>query len=95
MLMSSEFEAKLLGHVGRGHLPQIKFLKRTLGLHEEEASFSWSGGRQTSDEVEDSGNESDREQRTRCAGTAGPLRRRSPRTAVGMIGYIVLDRPDC
>ena len=29
---------------GRGHLPEIKFLNRTLRWHEEEASFSWSGG---------------------------------------------------
>ena len=36
-IMSSEFEAKLLGRVGQGHLPDINF------LNEEEASFSWNG----------------------------------------------------
>ena len=43
-IMSTEFEAKLLGRVGRGILPVMKFLKRTLRWHEEEASFRWSGG---------------------------------------------------
>ena len=36
-IMSSEFEAKLLG--GRGHPREIKFQKRTMRWHEEEASF--------------------------------------------------------
>ena len=36
-IMSSEFEAKLLGRVGQGHLPDINF------LNEEEASFTWNG----------------------------------------------------
>ena len=43
-LSHEDLEAKLLGRVGRGHLPEIKFLKRTLRWHDEEASFSWSGG---------------------------------------------------
>ena len=44
VIMSSEFEAKLLGRVGRGHLPEIKFLKRASRWYEQEASFRWSAG---------------------------------------------------
>ena len=28
-VMADEFEAKILGRVGRGHLAEVKFLKRT------------------------------------------------------------------
>ena len=28
-VMADEFEAKMLGRVGRGHLAEVKFLKRT------------------------------------------------------------------
>ena len=45
VIMSSEFEgAKLLGRLGRGHLPETRCLKHALRRREEEASFSWSGG---------------------------------------------------
>ena len=44
MIMMTEFEAKLLGRVGRGHLTEIKFLKRTVRWHDDEGCFSWSGG---------------------------------------------------
>ena len=43
-VMADEFEAKMLGRVGRGHLAEVKFLKRTIRWHESEMSFSWSGG---------------------------------------------------
>ena len=43
-VMADEFEAKMLGRVGRGHLAEVKFLKRTLRWHEDEMCFSWSGG---------------------------------------------------
>ena len=43
--MADEFEAKMLGRVGRrGHLTEVKFLKRTIRWHESEMCFSWSGG---------------------------------------------------
>ena len=41
--MADEFEAKMLGRVGRGHLAEVKFLKRTTRWHEDEMCFSWSG----------------------------------------------------
>ena len=44
-IMMTEFEAKLLGRVGRGHLSVIKFTKRTLRWHDDEMCFSWSGTR--------------------------------------------------
>ena len=84
--MSSEFEAKLLGRVGRGHLPETEFLKRTLRWHEEEANISWSCGAQYVEELaqllghtgdraatktKTPGSERDWERRTRFAGTAG------------------------
>ena len=40
-VMADEFEAKMLG--GRGHLAEVKFLKRTIRWHESEMCFSWSG----------------------------------------------------
>ena len=43
-IMTTEFEAKLLGRVGRGHLSETKFFERTLRWHEDELCFSWSGG---------------------------------------------------
>ena len=39
-----EFDAKMLGRVGRGQLTEVKFRKRTVRWHEEETCFSWSGG---------------------------------------------------
>ena len=42
-VMADEFEAKMLGRVGRGHLAEVKFLKRTIRWHESEMCFSWSG----------------------------------------------------
>ena len=38
-----EFDAKMLGRVGRGELMEVKFLKRTVRWHEQEMCFSWSG----------------------------------------------------
>ena len=42
-VMTDEFEAKMLVRVGRGHLAEVKFLKRTIRWHEDEMCFSWSG----------------------------------------------------
>ena len=41
-VMTDEFEAKVLGRVGRGHFAEVKFLKRTIRWHESEMCFSWS-----------------------------------------------------
>ena len=43
-VMQDEFNAKMLGRVGRGQLTEVKFLKRTLRWHEQEMCVSWSGG---------------------------------------------------
>ena len=39
-VMADEFEAKMLGRVGRGYLAEVKFLKRTVRWHEHEMCFS-------------------------------------------------------
>ena len=46
--MTDEFDGKMLGRVGRGHLVEDKFLKRTLRWHEQETCFSWKGAHDTS-----------------------------------------------
>ena len=43
-VIKDEFNAKMLGRVGRGQLTEVKFLKQTLRWHEQEMCFSWSGG---------------------------------------------------
>ena len=43
-MMMTQFEAKLLDRVERGHPSEIKFLNRTVRWHEDELCFSWSGG---------------------------------------------------
>ena len=43
-VMKDELDAKMLGHVGRGQLTEVKILRRTLRWHEQEMSFRWSGG---------------------------------------------------
>ena len=79
VIMSSEFEAKLLGRVGRGHCPVIKFLKHTLRWHEEEESFSWSGGTRYVEELAQRRRRTQATQQRRRrrlwsrAGTAGPF----------------------
>ena len=40
-VMTDEFDAKMLGRVGRGYLAEVKFLKRTLRWHEQERCCSW------------------------------------------------------
>ena len=109
-IMSTEFEAKLLGRVGRGRLPEIKFLKRKLRWHEDETSFSWSGGAHYVAELAELlGFTSDKTStKTKTPGTKAtgscardalellePSQAVTYRSAVGMVGYIVLDRPDC
>ena len=43
-VMTDEFDAKMLGRVGRGYFAEIKFLGRTLRQQEQEKCFRWSGG---------------------------------------------------
>ena len=74
----------MVGRVGRGHITEVKFLKRTLRWHEQEMCFSWSGGTRyvtelgvllglaDSSSVEDtnSRNEGNWRRRSRCPGAA-------------------------
>ena len=106
--MLSEFEAKVLGRVGRGHLPDIKLLGRTL---------RWQMARRGS-ELQlvfvaalslmrqfplRTGFRRSKTPRTKATGSGARDALKSLdafqtavyRTAVGMIGYTVLDRPDC
>ena len=39
-----EFDAKMLGRVGRGQLTEVKCVKRTVRWHVQEMCSSWSGG---------------------------------------------------
>ena len=108
--MKDEFDAKMLGRVGRGQLTDVKFLERTVRWHEQEMCFSWSGGtRQVKELAVLLGLTDTRAAtKTRTPGTKAtgggardalePLdtfQAATFRSAVGLIGYIVLDRPDC
>ena len=108
-MMMTEFEAKLLGRVGRGHLTEIKFLRRIVRWHDDEVCFSWSGGvHYVSELAELLGYTRDKAvTKTRTPGTKAsgsgardalevldPSQAATYRTAVGMIGHIVPDRPD-
>ena len=105
-----EFDAKMLGRVRRGQLTEVKFLERTLHWHEQEMCFSWSGGtRYVTDLALLLGLTDTRAvTKTRTLGTKAtgggacdvlePLdtfQETTFRSAVGLIGYNVLDRPDC
>ena len=108
--MKDEFDAKMLGRVGRGQLTEVKFLKRTVRWHEQEMCFSWSGGTRYVTELAVLLGLTDTRAvtKTRTPGTKAtgggardalePLdtfQAATFRSAVGLIGYIVLDRPDC
>ena len=107
--MTDEFEAKMLGRVGRGHLAEVEFLKRTIRWHEDEMCFSWSGGtRYVTELAVLLGLTDTRSVMTRTPGTKATggnardaleqldtFQAATFRSAVGLIGYIVLDRPDC
>ena len=109
-VMTDEFDGKMLGRVGRGHLAEDKFLKRTLRWHEQETCFSWSGCTRHVTELAVSLGLTDTRAvtKTRTLGTkaagggardaldpAGTFQAATFRSAAGLIGYIVLDRPDC
>ena len=85
-VMKDEFNAKMLGRVGRGRLTGVKFLKRTLRWHEQEMCFSGSGDTRyvtelavllglnsSCDEDTNSGNEGNWWRRLRCPGADGYL----------------------
>ena len=108
MILSSEFEARLLGRVGRGHLPGIKFLKSVaLARGGSEVQLEWRNPvRRGTGAV--AWAHSRQRAVTKTPGTkatgSGARGALEPldtfqaavcRTAVGMIGYTVLDRPDC
>ena len=106
-MMMTQFEAKLLDRVERGHPSEIKFLNRTVRWHEDELCFSWSGGARYVEALAklhgDTGDRSVTKTRTPGTKATGSGARDAPepldtfqaagyRTAVGMIGCIVLDR---
>ena len=108
--MKDEFDAKMLGRVGRGQLTEVKFPKRRVRWHEQEMCFSWSGGtRYVTELAVLLGLAHTRAvTKTRTPGTKAtgggardalePLdasQAATFRSAVGLIGFIVLDRPDC
>ena len=109
-VMANEFEAKMLGRVGHGHLAKVKFLKRTIRWHESETCCSWSRGTRYLTELAVLLGITDTRSvmMTRTPGmkaTGGNARdaleqldtfhSATFRSAVGLIGYIVLDRVDC
>ena len=104
-----ECNAKMLGRVGRGQLTEVKSLKRTLRWHEQEMCFSGSGGTRYITELAVllglTGTRA--VTKTRTPGTkatgGGARDALEPvdtfqaaifRSALGLIGYVVLDRPD-
>ena len=108
--MKDEFDAKMLGRVGRGRLAEVKFLKPTLRWHEQEVCFSWSGSTRYVKALAVLLGLTDTRAvtRTRTPGmkaTGGGARdalepldifqAATFRSAVVLIGYIVLDRPGC
>ena len=109
-VMTDEFDGKMLGRVGRGHLAEDKFFKRTLRWHEQETCFSWSGCTRHVTELavllgltDTRAVTQKRTLGTKAAG-GGPRDAMDPldifqaatfRSVVRLIGYIVLDRPYC
>ena len=105
-VMKDEFDANMLGRVGRGQLAEVKFLK--LRWHEQEMCFRWSGGTRYVTEVAVLLGLTNTRAVTKTLGTKATgggardaLERLDTfqavtfRSAVGLIGDIVLDRPDC
>ena len=110
LVMADEFEVKTLGRVGRGHLAEVKFLKRTIRWHEDEMCFSRSGGTGYVTELAVLLGLTDTRSATmtRTPGTKATggdardaleqldtFQAATFRSAVGLVGYIDLDRPDC
>ena len=109
-VMADEFEAKMLGRVGRGHLAEVKFLKRTIRWHEDEMCFNWSGRTRYVTELAVLLGLTDTRSVmvTRTPGTKATggnardaleqldtFQAATFRSAVGLIGYIILDTPEC
>ena len=109
-VVKDEFNAKMLGRVGRGKLSEVKFLKRTLRWHEQGMCFSWSGGTRYVTEFAVLLGLTDTRAvtKTRTPGTKATgggardalesletFQAATFRSAVGLIEHIVLDRPDC
>ena len=88
-------------------LTEVKFLKRTLRWHEQEMCFSWNGGTRYVAWLAVLLGLADTRAvtKTRTPGTKATgggalepldtLQAATFRSALGLIGYIVLDRPDC
>ena len=108
--MTDEFDDKMLGRVGRGHLAEIKLLKRTVRWHDQETCFSWSRGTRYVTELAVLLGRTDTRAviKTRTPGTKATgggardalelldtFQAATFRSAVGLIGYVVLDRLDC
>ena len=98
-----EFDAKMLGRVGRGQLMEAKFLKRTVRWHEQEMCFRWSGDTRYITELAVMLGLTDTRAvtKTRTPGTKATggggrdgrwrlFQAAAFRSAVGLIGYIVL-----
>ena len=104
-VMTDEFDAKMLGRVGRGYFAEIKFLKRTLRGHDRAMCFSWSGSTRYVTELgvflgltDSRAATETRTPGTTATGGGAPLdtfQAATFRSAVGLIRYIVLGRPDC
>ena len=108
--MTDEFGANMLGRVGRGCFAGVEFLKRTLRWHEQEdvlqlerghtvchrdRRVAWTYRHSSGDEDTNSGDKGNRWRRSRCLGPLDTIQAATFRSAVGLIGHIVLDRPDC
>ena len=109
-VVKDEFNAKMLGRVGLGQLTEVKFFKRTLRWPEQEMCLSWSGGTRYVTELavllglaDTRAVTKTRTPGTKATGGGAPdalkpldtFQAATFRSAVGLIGYIVLDRPDC
>ena len=83
-VMKDEFDAKMLGRVGRDQLTEVKFFKRAVRWHEQELQLewrhttrhrtrgvAWTDGHSSCDEDTNTRNEGDWWRRSRCSGTAG------------------------
>ena len=99
----------MLGRVGRDRHTEVKFLSRTARWHEQEMCFSWSGGTRYVTElavllgltdIRDVTKTRTPETKATGGGTRDALQplevfqAATFRSAVGLIGYIVLDRLD-
>ena len=91
-VMKDEFDAKMLGRVGRGHFAIVKFFNRTLRWARPVA---WIYRLSICDEDTNSGHECNWRRRSRCPGAAGYFSGSNLTLSGGLVGHIVLDRLDC